>query len=63
VDTLQAIVLGVVQGLREFLPVSSTGHLRIVPAFLGCEDPGAAFTAFTQLGTLVIVLATAGVIS
>ena len=54
--TLQAIVLGIVQGLTEFLPISSTGHLRIVPAFLGWEDPGAAFTAVTQLGTLAAVL-------
>src|SRR5260221_7944686 len=52
----QAIVLGVVQGLTEFLPVSSTAHLRIVPALLGWEDPGAAFTAVIQLGTLVAVL-------
>ena len=55
-DPIQAIVLGIVQGLTEFLPVSSTGHLRIVPAFLGWEDPGAAFTAVTQLGTLAAVL-------
>ena len=54
--TLQAIVLGIVQGLTEFLPISSTGHLRIVPALLGWEDPGAAFTAVTQLGTLAAVL-------
>src|SRR4051794_12182538 len=51
-DAFQAIVLGIVQGLTEFLPISSTGHLRIVPAFLGWEDPGAAFTAVTQLGTM-----------
>ena len=38
----QAIVLGIVQGLTEFLPVSSTAHLRIVPALLGWNDPGAA---------------------
>jgi undecaprenyl-diphosphatase len=56
VDALQAIVLGIVQGLTEFLPISSTGHLRIVPAFLGWEDPGAAFTAVTQLGTMAAVL-------
>jgi undecaprenyl-diphosphatase len=56
VSTLQAIVLGIVQGLTEFLPISSTGHLRIVPAFLGWEDPGAAFTAVTQLGTMAAVL-------
>src|SRR5881397_1292006 len=55
-DAIQAIVLGVVQGLTEFLPVSSTGHLRIVPAFLGWDDPGSAFTAVTQLGTLAAVL-------
>jgi undecaprenyl-diphosphatase len=56
VDALQAIVLGVVQGLTEYLPVSSTAHLRIVPAFMGWEDPGAAFTAVTQLGTMAAVL-------
>ena len=53
---IQAIVLGIVQGLTEFLPISSTGHLRIVPAFLGWEDPGAAFTAVTQLGTMAAVV-------
>ena len=53
---LEAIVLGVVQGLTEFLPISSTAHLRIVPAFFGWEDPGAAFTAVTQLGTMAAVL-------
>ena len=52
----EAIVLGVVQGLTEFLPISSTGHLRIVPAFAGWADPGAAFTAIIQLGTTVAVL-------
>jgi undecaprenyl-diphosphatase len=56
VSTLEAIVLGIVQGLTEFLPISSTGHLRIVPAFVGWEDPGAAFTAVTQLGTMAAVL-------
>ena len=55
-STFQAIVLGIVQGLTEFLPISSTGHLRIVPAFAGWEDPGAAFTAVTQLGTMAAVL-------
>ena len=52
----EAIVLGIVQGVTEFLPISSTAHLRIVPAFAGWEDPGAAFTAVTQLGTMVAVL-------
>ena len=56
VSLLEAIVLGIVQGLTEFLPISSTAHLRIVPAFAGWEDPGAAFTAVTQLGTLAAVL-------
>jgi undecaprenyl-diphosphatase len=56
VSTLEAIVLGIVQGLTEFLPISSTGHLRIVPALAGWEDPGAAFTAVTQLGTMAAVL-------
>jgi undecaprenyl-diphosphatase len=55
-DAIQAIVLGIVQGLTEFLPVSSTAHLRIVPAFLGWKDPGAAFTAVVQLGTMAAVL-------
>ena len=53
---LEAIVLGITQGLTEFLPISSTAHLRIVPAFAGWEDPGAAFTAVTQLGTMAGVL-------
>jgi undecaprenyl-diphosphatase len=52
----EAIVLGIVQGLTEFLPISSTAHLRIVPAFAGWEDPGAAFTAVIQLGTTAAVL-------
>lgn len=52
----QAIVLGIVQGLTEWLPISSTAHLRIVPALLGWEDPGSAFTAVIQLGTLVAVI-------
>ena len=55
-DALQAIVLGIVQGLTEFLPISSTAHLRIVPAFAGWKDPGAAFTAVVQLGTMAAVL-------
>jgi undecaprenyl-diphosphatase len=56
VNAIEAIVLGLVQGLTEFLPISSSGHLRIVPAFLGWEDPGAAFTAVIQLGTMAAVL-------
>ena len=49
-------MLGIVQGLTEFLPISSTAHLRIVPAFCGWDDPGAAFTAVVQLGTMAAVL-------
>jgi undecaprenyl-diphosphatase len=56
VDALLAIVLGVVLGLTEFLPVSSTAHLRIVPAFCGWDDLGSAFTAVVQLGTMAAVL-------
>ncbi|KAB2921547.1 MAG: undecaprenyl-diphosphatase UppP [Bacteroidetes bacterium] len=55
-DILQAAVLGIIQGLTEFLPISSTAHLRIVPALLGWRDPGAAFTAVVQFGTLAAVL-------
>jgi undecaprenyl-diphosphatase len=55
-DALQAIVLGITQGLTEFLPVSSTAHVRIVSAFCGWDDPGAAFTAVIQLGTMAAVL-------
>jgi undecaprenyl-diphosphatase len=55
-SVLEAIVLGIVQGLTEFLPISSTAHLCVVPQLLGWKDPGAAFTAVIQLGTLVAVL-------
>jgi undecaprenyl-diphosphatase len=53
---LQAIAYGIIQGLTEFLPISSTAHIRILPALLGWGDPGAAFTAVIQFGTLVAVL-------
>lgn len=54
---IEAIILGLVQGLTEFLPVSSSAHLRIVGEFLpSAADPGAAFTAITQLGTELAVL-------
>lgn len=52
-----AALLGLIQGLTEFIPVSSTAHLRVVPALLGQPDPGAAYTAVIQLGTLLAVLA------
>ncbi|HMC64542.1 MAG TPA: undecaprenyl-diphosphatase UppP [Gemmataceae bacterium] len=54
---LEAILLGIIQGLTEFLPISSTAHIKVVPALLGREDPGAAFTAVIQVGTLAAALA------
>ncbi|MEM4407451.1 MAG: undecaprenyl-diphosphatase UppP [Candidatus Caldarchaeum sp.] len=54
-DWVQALILGVVQGISEFLPISSTAHVRVVPALLGWEDPGAAYTAVLQLGTLLAI--------
>ena len=54
---LEALFLGLVQGLTEFLPISSSAHLRIVGEFLpSAKDPGAAFTAITQIGTELAVL-------
>ena len=53
---LQAIVLGISQGLTEFLPISSTAHTLIVSKLLGWPDPGAAFTAVTQVGTELAVV-------
>ncbi len=55
-DIFQSLVIGVVQGLTEFIPVSSTAHVRVIPALAGWPDPGAAFSAVIQLGTLVAVL-------
>lgn len=55
-DLIQAVIYGIVQGLTEFLPISSTAHIRIVPALAGWQDPGAGFTAVIQLGTVLAVL-------
>lgn len=54
--TVEAVVLGVVQGLTEFLPVSSTAHLRVIPSLLGWQDPGTAFSAVIQLGSTLAVI-------
>ena len=52
-----AILLGIVQGLTEFLPISSSAHVRIVGEFMNkAQDPGARFTAITQIGTELAVL-------
>ncbi len=55
-DFLKAVVLGIIQGLTEFLPISSSAHLRIFPELFGWGDPGAAFTAVIQIGTELAVL-------
>jgi len=55
-ELLQAVVLGIIQGLTEFLPISSSAHLRIFPEMFGWGDPGAAFTAVIQIGTELAVL-------
>jgi undecaprenyl-diphosphatase len=52
----EAIVLGLVQGLTEFIPISSTAHLLIVPSILGWGDPGAAVSAVIQFGTLLAAI-------
>ncbi len=55
-DFLKAVALGLIQGLTEFLPISSSAHLRIFPEWFGWGDPGAAFTAVIQIGTELAVL-------
>ena len=52
----QAIVIGMVQGLTEFLPISSTAHVKMIPVVLGWGDPGVAFTAVIQLGSIAAIL-------
>lgn len=56
VSLIEAVTLGVVQGLTEFLPISSTAHLRVVPAMLHWEDPGVAYSAVIQLGSVLAVI-------
>ncbi len=54
--TFQAFILGLVQGLTEFLPVSSSGHLVLLPWWLGWDNPGLAFDALLHWGTLLAVV-------
>ena len=56
INVFRAIILGLVQGLTEFIPISSTAHLKVVPVALGWGDPGVAFTAVIQLGSIAAVL-------
>jgi undecaprenyl-diphosphatase len=56
ISLFQAIVIGVVQGLTEFLPISSTAHVKMIPVVLGWGDPGVAFTAVIQLGSIAAIL-------
>jgi undecaprenyl-diphosphatase len=55
-EIIKAIVYGLIQGLTEFIPISSTAHIRVIPALLGWKDPGAAYTAVIQIGTLIATL-------
>lgn len=55
-EIIKAIIYGIIQGTTEFLPISSTAHLRIIPALVGWEDIGAAYTAVIQIGTLLATL-------
>lgn len=56
VTIVQAIVLGIIQGATEFLPISSTAHMRILPALIGWQDPGTAFSAVVQLGPIAAII-------
>lgn len=53
---IRAVVIGIVQGLTEFLPISSTAHVKVVPVMLGWGDPGVSFTAVIQLGSVAAIL-------
>ena len=56
INILQAFFLGLIQGLTEFLPISSTAHLKVIPVILGWGDPGIEFTAIIQLGSIAAVV-------
>ncbi|MBK8981788.1 MAG: undecaprenyl-diphosphate phosphatase [Ignavibacteria bacterium] len=55
-EIFKAVILGIIQGATEFIPISSTAHLRVIPALLGWKDIGAAYSAVIQLGTLAATL-------
>ena len=55
-EIIKAVILGIVQGLTEFLPISSTAHLRIIPSFFGWSDIGASYTAVIQVGTMIAII-------
>jgi len=55
-EIIKAVILGILQGLTEFLPISSTAHLRIVPAFFGWDDIGSGYSAVIQIGTMVAII-------
>jgi len=55
-EILKAVIIGVVQGLTEFLPISSTAHIRIIPSFFGWKDIGASYTAVIQVGTMIAII-------
>ncbi len=56
INWFQAVILGMIQGLTEFLPISSTAHLKAIPVAIGWGDPGVTFTAIIQLGSIVAVI-------
>lgn len=56
ISWFQAVILGMIQGLTEFLPISSTAHLKAIPVAIGWGDPGVTFTAVIQLGSIVAVI-------
>jgi len=56
ISIFQAIILGIIQGLSEFIPISSTAHLTVIPTAFGWGDPGVAFIAVLQLGSIVAIL-------
>jgi undecaprenyl-diphosphatase len=55
-EIFKAIILGIIQGISEYLPISSTAHLRIIPSFFGWKDIGAAYTAVIQVGTMIAII-------